>query len=161
MLLRKRAWDMMREEFATIDESASLAEGIRMLRDSMKNAPDNSIVVVKKKNGSLRGVASIWTMLKAVEDQVLKDDDLSLTEETDWDRAFKRAGTACCAASLEDHIEEDVAILKPTDPMLVVLEILRKRNRSWALVSEGGKIIGVVLLSDVYRELTRDLVTQF
>lgn len=161
MLLRKRAWDMMREEFATINEFASLAEGIRALRDSMKTAPDNSIIVVKKKNGSLRGVASIWTMLKAVEDQVLKDEDLSLTEETDWDNAFKRAGTACCSASLEDHIEEDVAILKPTDPMLVVLEIFRKKKRSWALVQEGGKIIGVVLLSDVYRELTRDLVTQF
>ncbi len=161
MLLRKRAWDMMREDFATIDESASLAEGIRTLRDSMKTAPDNSVVVVKKKNGSLRGVASIWTLLKAVEDQVLKDEDLSLTEETDWDRAFKRAGTACCSASLEDHIEEEVAILKPTDPMLVVLEIFRKKKRSWALVQEGGKIIGVVLLGDLYRELTRDLVTQF
>lgn len=49
MLLRKRAWDMMREDFATIDESASLAEGIRTLRDSMKTAPDNSVVVVKRK----------------------------------------------------------------------------------------------------------------
>lgn len=92
---------------------------------------------------------------------MLKDEDLSLTEETDWDRAFKRAGTACCSASLEDHIEEEVAILKPTDPMLVVLEIFRKKKRSWALVQEGGKIIGVVLLGDLYRELTRDLVTQF
>ena len=161
MLLRKRAWDMMREEFTTIEESASLAEGIRVLRDSMKETPDNSVVVVLKKNGALRGVISIWTMLKAVEDQVLRDEDLSLTEETDWDRAFKRAGTSCCAASLDEHIEEDVAILKPTDPMLVVLEIFRKKKQSWALVQEGGKIIGVVQLSDLYRELTRDLVTQF
>ncbi|MBI9109741.1 CBS domain-containing protein [Maridesulfovibrio ferrireducens] len=161
MLLRKRAWDMMREDFATIDESASLAETIRLLRDSMKTAPDNNIVVVKTKKGSLRGVASIWTMLKAVEDKVLKDEDLRLNEDTDWDRAFKRAGTACCHSTLDDHIETDIPILKPTDPMLVVLEIFRKKHRSWALVQEGGSIIGVVLISDVYRELTRDLVTQF
>ncbi|NDV21153.1 CBS domain-containing protein [Desulfovibrio sp. JC022] len=161
MLLRKRAWDIMNEEFSTIDESASLSEAVRSLRDSMKEAPDNHIVVVKKKNGSLRGVVSIWTMLKAVEDLVLKDEDLSLSEEADWDRAFKRAGTACCSAALDGHIEEDVAILKPTDPMLVVLEIFRKKKRTWALVQEGGNIIGVVLLSDVYREVTRDLVQQF
>lgn len=151
----------MREDFTKIDDSASLAEGIRVLRDSMKETPDNNVVVVLKKNGALRGVISIWTMLKAVEDKVMRDEDLSLTEETDWDRAFKRAGTACSASSLDDHIEEDVAILKPTDPMLVVLEIFRKKKRSWALVQEGGKIIGVVLLSDVYREMTRDLVSQF
>jgi CBS domain containing-hemolysin-like protein len=161
MLLRKRAWDMMHEDFATIDESASLAEAIRLLRDSMKTAPDNNIVVVKKKNGSLKGVASIWTMLKAVEEKVLKDEDLRLDENTDWDRAFKRAGTACSHSSLDEHIETDIPILKPRDPMLVVLELFRKKHRSWALVQEGGSIIGVVLISDVYRELTRDLVTQF
>ncbi len=151
----------MNEEFSTIEDSASLAEAVRSLRDSMKESPDNHIVVVKKKNGSLRGVVSIWTLLKAVEDLVLKDEDLTLTEEADWDRAFKRAGTACCSASLDDHIEEDVVILKPTDPMLVVLEIFRKKKRTWALVQEGGNIIGVVLLSEVYREVTRDLVQQF
>ena len=84
MLLRKRAWDIMNEEFSTIDDSASLAEAVRTLRDSMKEMPDNHIVVVKKKNGSLRGVVSIWTLLKAVEDMVLKDEDLTLTEEADW-----------------------------------------------------------------------------
>lgn len=151
----------MNEDFSTIEDSASLAEAVLSLRDSMKEVPDNHVVVVKKKNGSLRGVVSIWTMLKAVEDLVLKDEDLTLTEETDWDRAFKRAGTACCSAALDGHIEEDVAILKPTDPMLVVLEIFRKKKRTWALVQEGGNIIGVVLLSEVYREVTRDLVQQF
>ncbi len=45
--------------------------------------------------------------------------------------------------------------------MLVVLEIFRKKKRTWALVQEGGNIIGVVLLSDAYREVTRDLVQQF
>jgi len=49
MLLRKRAWDIMNEEFSTIAESASLSEAVRSLRDSMKEAPDNHIVVVKKK----------------------------------------------------------------------------------------------------------------
>ena len=161
MLLRKRAWDIMNEEFSTIEDSASLAEAVRSLRDSMKEAPDNHIVVVKKKNGSLRGVVSIWTLLKAVEDLVLKDEDLTLTEDADWDRAFRRAGTACCSTGLDDHIEEDVVILKPTDPMLVVLEIFRKKKKTWALVQEGGNIIGVVLLSDVYREVIRDLVQQF
>ncbi len=151
----------MHEDFVSIDESASLAEGITVLREGMKASPDNNVVVVLKKNGELRGVISVWSMFKAVEDLVLKDEDLNLTGETDWDRAFKRAGTASCSASLDEHIEEDVAIFKPTDPMLVVLEIFRKKKRSWALVQEGGKIIGVVLLSDVYRELSRDLITQF
>ena len=161
MLLRKRAWDMMHEDFSTIDESSSLAEAIKVLRESMKVTPENSIVVVKNKKGSLRGVASIWTMLKGVEEQVLRDEELTLTEEADWDMVLKKAGTTCCSIPLNQYIEKDVSILKPTDPILVVLEIFRKKKRSWALVQEGGKIIGVVLLSDVYREVTRELISQF
>lgn len=56
MLLRKRAWDIMNEDFSTIEDSASLAEAVRTLRDSMKETPDNHVVVVKKKNGSSAGL---------------------------------------------------------------------------------------------------------
>lgn len=158
MLLRKRAWDMMHEDFATVDESASLAEAIRTLRESMKTIPQNSVVVVLKKNGSPRGILSVWELLKAVEDGVLKDEELRLTEETDWDQAFKRAGTLCAREALDKHIVDDFTVLKPTDPMLVVVELIRKGKQPWALVQEGGKVIGVVHLNDIYREMTRDLV---
>lgn len=158
MLLRKRAWDMMRDEFATVSESASLAEAIRALRESMKSSPENSIIVVLKKNGSPRGVISVWTLLKAIQDGVLKDEELSINENADWDQAFKRAGVLCANESLDKYIDENFTMFKPTDPMLVVLELIRKKKQPWALVQEGGKIIGVVIVSDIYQELTRDLV---
>ncbi|WP_027180320.1 CBS domain-containing protein [Maridesulfovibrio bastinii] len=158
MLLRKRAWDMMREEFATVSESASLAEAIRVLRESMKETPENSIIVVLKKNGNPRGVVSVWTLLKAIQDGVFKDEELSLTENVDWDEAFKRAGVLCADEPLEKYIDENFTMFRPTDPMLVVLELIRKKRQPWALVQEGGKVIGVVIVSDIYQELTRDLV---
>lgn len=158
MLLRKRAWDMMRDEFATVDESASLAEAIKTLRESMKESPENSIVVVLKKDGSPKGVVSVWTLFKAIQDGVLKDEELSFSENADWDEAFKRAALLCADEPLAKYVDENFTMFKPTDPMLVVLELIRKKRQPWAIVQEGGKVIGVVIASDIYQELTRDLV---
>ena len=57
MLFRKRAWDLMREDFATVDESASLAEAVRALRESQKKAPENNVVLVMGKSGAANAIA--------------------------------------------------------------------------------------------------------
>ena len=162
MLLRKRAWDLMREEFPTVSEDATLAEAIRVLRHEMKESPENYIVVVKKKNGTIKGVVSIWDALKAVESSVLKDENLKMSEETDWDQAFARASKICTQTALNDDLlETDVPLLRPNDPLLIVLETLLAKHRSWAVVEEGGRVIGIVLAADVFRELSRDMVKAF
>ncbi|WP_147822211.1 CBS domain-containing protein [Salidesulfovibrio onnuriiensis] len=161
MMLRKRAWDMMRDEFATVQEDASLAEAIRVMRDSMSESPENTAVVVKNKAGKLAGVISIWSILKAVEKSVLKDENLRQVGETDWDQAFKNACLICTQLRLDEYIERDVPVVKPNDPALLVLDHFLKRKRHWAVVEEGGRTMGIINIADLYREMTRDMIQLF
>ena len=71
MLFRKRAWDLMREDFAWVDESASLAEAVRVMRQSQQATPENNVVLVMSK-GALKGAVSIWNVMKAVDALVLR-----------------------------------------------------------------------------------------
>ncbi|MGE4263046.1 MAG: HPP family protein [Desulfovibrio sp.] len=161
MLFRKRAWDFMRDEFATVDESASLAEAVRALRESQKKSPENNIVLVTGKSGNkegvLKGVVSVWTVLAALDEKVLRDPELKVAREGDFDKAFARASAVCTHTSLATHMEPDVPTLKPNDPMPVVLELFLRRRRGWAVVQENNKVLGVILVADLYKELSGDI----
>lgn len=161
MLLRKRAWDLMREEFPSVRETDTLAEAIRVLREAMKNHPENHTVVVLRKNGSFRGVVTIWNALRAVQNTVLRDDALKNVEDTDWDKAFARACAVCCQTSLTGHMEEDVAVLKPGDQLLTVLDQFLAKKRGYAMVEEGDRVIGVIYAGDLFREISADMVKGF
>ncbi|SNR96614.1 CBS domain-containing protein [Humidesulfovibrio mexicanus] len=160
MLFRKRAWDLMRDDFATVDEAASLAEAVRALRASQKKAPENNVVLVMGKSGGkdvLKGVVSVWTVLAALDENVLRDPELKVAREGDFDKAFARASAVCTHTPLDTHMEPDVPTLKPNDPMPVVLELFLRRRRGWAVVQENGKVLGVILVADLYRELSGDI----
>ena len=58
-------------------------------------------------------------------------------------------------------MEPEVPTLKPTDPLPVVLELFLRKKRGWAVVAENGKVLGVVLVADVYRALSDDMVAAF
>lgn len=161
MLFRKRAWDLMRDEFASVDESASLAEAVRALRESQKKSPENNVVLVLGKNGSkegvLKGAVSVWNVLAALDEYVLRDPELKVAHEGDFDKAFARASAVCTHTALSGHMETDIPSLKPTDPLPVVLELMLRKRRGWAVVTENGKVLGVILVADLYRELSADM----
>ncbi|MBG0789465.1 MAG: CBS domain-containing protein [Desulfovibrionaceae bacterium] len=161
MMLRKRAWDMMRDEFPTVQEDASLAEAIRVMREAMVEAPDSQVVVVQNKGGKLVGTINLWKLFKAVKQSVLKDENLKADGNVDWDQQFANACLICTQERLENSLIKDPPTLKPNDPILVVLDVFLKSRRDWALVMESDKVMGVVYVTDVYREMTRDMVQIF
>lgn len=161
MLLRKRAWDMMREEFVQISDESTLAEAIGFMRDAMRETPETQIVVATDRKGRLKGAVSIWDVLKAVENSVLKDENLKLTEETDWDQAFARACRICTQSDLPGHFAEATPTVKPQDPLLVVLETFLSNKLNWVVVEENQKPIGIIYSSDLFRDLARDMVKAF
>ena len=166
MLFRKRAWDMMREEFAWVEESASLAEVVRVLRESQKLTPENNVVLVLTKSGDgetrkLKGAVSVWKVLQSVDECVLRDPELKVARESDFDKTFARACAVCTHTSLDRHMEPDVPMLKPSDPLPVVLELFLRKRRGWAVVEENGQVLGVVLVADVYGEISRDMCGAF
>ncbi|BDQ37409.1 CBS domain-containing protein [Pseudodesulfovibrio nedwellii] len=161
MMLRKRAWDMMRDEYPTVQDDASLAETIRVMREAMVDAPDSQVVVVKNKGGKLVGTINLWKLFKAVKKSVLKDDNLKADGKVDWDQQFANACLICTQLRLDEYLITNPPILKPNDPILVVLDVFLKSRRDWALVVEGDRVMGVVYVTDVYREMTRDMVQIF
>lgn len=161
MMLRKRAWDMMRDDFAVIRDDANLAVAVRTMRESMSESPENTALIVTNKAGKLVGVVSIWSILKALEKSVLKDENLKNVGETDWDQAFRNACLVCTQVRLDDYVERDVQVVRPSDPVLVVLEHFLRRKRHWAVVTEGSRIMGIITISDLYREMTRDMIHIF
>ncbi len=161
MLLRKRAWDIMREEFSVVDEDATLAQAIDVLSDSIKETPDTHFVIVQNKSGAYRGVVSVWSVLKAMEAEVLRDEALEGIEGPEWDSAFARACAVCTQTDLGGHMVKNVVEFRPNDPLMIVLDTFLKKKKSWAVVMEGEKVLGTIFIGDLYRELSGDMIKAF
>ncbi len=161
MILRKRAWDIMREDFAKVDDQATLADVMKIMRESLKDAPEAHIVVVLSEMGNLKGVVSAFDVLKTAENIVIQDQSLKDIDATDWDAAFSRACGMCSGIEITKVMNRNVPTVKPNDPLLLVLKSLLEAKRNWVVVEEGERPIGVIIISDLYREITRDMVASF
>ena len=157
MILRKRAWDVMREDFESVRDTAALGEVMRKLRKRLKGQPEAHFMVVTTETGKLAGVITAWDVLRAAEDCVLKE-NVGDAEEADWDAAFGRACTMCCGTSVKDILHKETPTVKPGAPLLLVLNELVKSRRNWVVVEEGDKPIGIILIGDLFREITREMV---
>jgi CBS domain-containing protein len=157
MLLRKRAWDIMREEYASVREDASLSEAIRALSESRKKQPDNAFVLVFAKNDHFLGILSMWNLIQGMGPCLLKGSALE-GSDVDWDKAFGLACRNCAQVRIADCLQTDVPLLKPNDPLARVLEVFLDYRRGRAVVEEGGRIIGVVTLADLFTEIGDSLV---
>ena len=157
MLLRKRVWDIMREDFAFVREDASLSDAINALRDIRGRQPDGSFVLVFSKNEKFLGILSMWNLIQGIGPCLLKGSVLD-GNEVDWDRAFSTACRSCAQVRFTDCLQHDIPMLKPNDPLARVLEVFLDYRRGRAVVEEGGRIIGVVCLADLFKEIGDSLM---
>lgn len=157
MLLRKRVWDIMREDFASVREDASLADAIGALRAVRAKQPDMSFVLVFSKSEKFLGVLSMWNLIQGMGPCLLKGSVLE-DNEVDWDSSFVRACRSCAQVRIVDCLQHDIPVLKPNDPLARVLEVFLDYRRGRAVVEEGGKIIGVVCLADLFKEISDSLM---
>lgn len=58
---------------------------------------------------------------------------------------------------ISEWVQTDVPVLKANDPLARGLEVLLDYRRGRAVVEEGGRIIGVVTVADLFREISRAL----
>lgn len=157
MILRKRAWDLMRDSFVSVRESTRMAEAILLLRQAIKQQADNDLLVVVDEGGSLQGMVSIRHAFKVLEDCVLTDERVLSAEETNWDKAFGDACGECCMRVVADMMDKKPTIVRPEDPLLVVMDRMVQRDSRWAVVVEAGRPLGVVAIGDVFREIAREM----
>jgi len=157
MLLRRRVWDIMREDFASVREDASLAEAIGALRAIRVKQADMSFVLVFSKSDKFLGVLSMWNLIQGMGPCLLKGSVLK-DNEVDWDSSFARACRSCAQVRIADCLQHDIPMLKPNDPLARVLEVFLDYRRGRAVVEEGGRIIGVVCLADLFKEISDSLM---
>ena len=157
MLLRMRAWDIMREDFLSVREDATLADVVRVLRTAQKTDPDQYRVLVLAMTGDLVGVITAWDILRKLENSVLQDDTLRNIDDMDWDNAFDKACIKRCGEPINRIMHKNVPTVKPNEPLLLALNSLVDSKRNWVAVVEGGRPLGVIMVSDIFREMTRKL----
>jgi len=157
MLLRKRVWDIMREDFASVREDASLSDAITALRAIRAKQADASFVLVFSKSDKFLGVLSMWNLIQGMGPCLLKGSVLE-GNEVDWDNAFAQACRSCAQVRIVDCLQHDIPMLKPNDPLARVLEVFLDYRRGRAVVEEGGRIIGVVALADLFKEIGDSLI---
>ncbi|MBU1001994.1 MAG: CBS domain-containing protein [Proteobacteria bacterium] len=160
MLMRKRAWDIMRDDYTRVQEGSGLVDLIHKLKDAVADDADNHLAVVFDAAGKFKGVITMWNVMRKLEQSVFSEDMLLKYGDGDWDRAFTRACKACADKGIDDLLEENAPAVLPNDPLVLVVESFLKHRRGWALVREGDQVLGVVFKSDIFKEVSRDVLAQ-
>ena len=152
MLLRERAWDVMRTDMVEVRETDSLRDVALRLRKVMKDHPDRACAVVLSPEGEFRGVVTAWWLLLYME-QCALEDSLKLKVTEDFDETFKTICRKCFSRPAGGVVERDVPLVRPQDPLPVVLEAMLETRRRWAVVIEGGKVLGVIAAEDLFLQM--------
>lgn len=161
MLMRKRAWDLMRDDFTRVEEGTGLVDLIRCLHDAVVEDRGNRVAVVYDQEGRPKGVVSMWNVMRRLEKCVFSEEVMLAQDDGDWDRAFARACRACADKGLEGLLEADPPTVQPNDPLVLVVETFLKHRCSWVLVREADQILGVIYKTDVFLEVSRDVLEHF
>ena len=155
MLLRERAWDVMRTDMATVSEDMSLRDVAKVLRAAMKERGHRACAVVLSETGGFKGVVTAWWLLLYMEQCALKDAP-RLGAGREGDDAFRTMCRKCFSVRAGEMVERDVPVVKPQDPLFVVLGAMLSSRRRWAVVMEGGKALGLIAAEDVFMQLDFD-----
>lgn len=158
MLLRKRAWDIVREDYPRLREDDSLAEAMRKLNACVSDGSGSLCALVMDDEGHLKGALSIWDTMRFMEDNLLRTGSLRGIEEDGFDRIFRNACKVAGSSVVADLMDRDMTVVGPDEPILLVLENFVKKGRSYAVVVEAGKVIGTIMISDVFREISGEII---
>lgn len=156
MLYRKRAWDIMRSEFPMVNEDASIGDVVSAIENSISVYPDSNCALVRGKDGKFIGVVSMWNIIKAMGPELMKNASRG-NEEENFDKAFQLACQLGAQTGIRKIIQKDVPRLRPNDTLARIMEVFLDYRQGRAVVEEGGKIMGIVMLSDIYKEIASNI----
>ncbi|WP_045215247.1 CBS domain-containing protein [Desulfonatronovibrio magnus] len=152
MLYRKRAWDIMHDDFPKVDEEVSIKDVILKIQESRKVYPGNNSAVVLSKAGKLSGIITTWDIVKKMGPELLKN--ASKVKDTEnYEKAFKLSCELGAQADIRKVYQKEAARIRPNDTLARVLEAFLDYRQDIAVVEEGDKVMGAIMLDDVYREI--------
>lgn len=158
MLLRTRAWDIVREEFPVLKEGSSLADAMRELN----RVSDSGCLcaLVMDENGRLKGAVSMWDTVRFMEDNLLRGNALRGLDENRFEQMYANACKVSGSTSVKDVMDTNMTVVAPDEPLLIVLEDFVKKGRSYAVVKEGARVLGVIMIADIFKEISGQIISR-
>ena len=125
--MAKRVREVMTARPVALDEESSVVEAARAMRDG----DFGSVIIVKAEGGAVSGVVT--------------DRDIVIRVVAEGGDPKK--------VKLGDICEGDVVTVGPEDPVDKVADLMRAKAIRRVPVVEGGRLVGVVSLGDLAKEM--------
>ncbi|MCS6957790.1 MAG: CBS domain-containing protein [Aquificaceae bacterium] len=160
---RKRVEDLMLplSEYPNLQYDKSLRDALVVFTESKQACREYRNIIVLNERDEPVGIFSIKDLLKAMMPNFLfserspyqgyleEDSTLSLL----WQEAFEDISKVRLNKRLKELTPPVNYTVSPKDPIAKAVYYMVKDNRDVILVVESGKVIGVLRLFDVFREM--------
>ena len=157
MLLRKRAWDIMREDYPVVKESEGLMGVMKALHEHLKDKPHCPAVAILDEQGHAKGLVTMRGLLHYVRENLKGREALKSLDHGGFENVLEDSCQTFVAAKLAGIMEEKVLKVGPEEPLVLLVADFVKHEQDAALVIEGERLIGMVLLTDLYQEVSQSV----
>lgn len=154
-MLRKRAFDAMRTDVLSVDAQDLLEDVAAKLGRHLENSPDMDAVVVTRQ-GRYLGVVSLRTLLSDLNDCALDASLRTSLGPEDFETIYRDTCRRCMNRRAAEAARRDIPKVSPADPLHLVLDAMIKADSRFAVVLEGERILGLVPLGEIFREMRRE-----
>ena len=153
-MLRKRAFDALRTDVLVVDAGELLDTVASKLQKHLAKSPDLDAVVVMRQ-GRFLGIVSLRTLLGDLNDCALDASLRTSLGDDDFEETYRTACQHCMARKASDAARRDVPKVAASDSLHLVLDAMIKVDSRFAVVLEGDRLLGLVPLGEIFREIRR------
>lgn len=156
MLMRQRAWDIVREDYVRVESDESLVEVMQKLLDCIKSG-NGCLCALVFEGANLLGAVSIWDTVRYMTAS-LKEAGLSKDSvEGDFEEMFHIACKLGVSTRVTDVMDKDFTEISPDMPLVNVMSRFVKKGRSYAVVKEGTQTLGAIMIQDIFVALAEEV----
>ncbi len=154
-MLRKRAFDALRADVLAVDAAETLDAVAVKLEKHLEESPDMDAVVVLRR-GRYLGMVSLRTLLGDLNDCALDASLRTSLGDDDFEATYREACRHCMARKAFEAARRDIPVVSPSQPLHLVLDVMIKADSRFAVVLEGERLLGLVPLGEIFREMRRE-----
>ena len=151
-MLRKRAFDALRTDVLAVDAGEPLELVAGKLQHHLEKCPDLDAAVVMRQ-GRYIGIVSLRTLLADLNDCALEASLRTSLGDDDFEDTYRAACRHCMARKAADAARRDIPKVSPADSLHLVLDAMIKADSRFAVVLEGERLLGLVPLGEIFREM--------
>ncbi|KHK03416.1 CBS domain-containing protein [Desulfovibrio sp. TomC] len=154
-MLRKRAFDALRTDVLAVDAGEPLELVASKLQQHLEKCPELDAAVVMRQ-GRYVGIVSLRTLLSDLNDCALDASLRTSLGDDDFEETYRAACRHCMGRKAADAARRDIPKVSAADPLHLVLDAMIKADSRFAVVLEGERLLGLVPLGEIFREMRRE-----